>query len=356
MRVFLIGLLATVLLQAAPVTVIDLGGLGGTATTGYSINNVGLITGWAQTSAGDSHAFTSTGSGSPTDLNPSTATESMAYGANGAGTVVGTSYVGGQGQATVWTSTGVQTLGAGSATAINSSGQIVGGNGQAFLDSNGTVQQLGTLTGGNWSSAYGINDSGEVVGYGNVTGGIFRGFAYMPGTGMVLLGTLGGNNSYATDVNNAGQIIGHASLASGFEHAFVTTVGGAMIDLGTLGGSSSYAYGINTLGAIVGYSWIAGDTSEHAFLYYHGKLTDLNSLLASNSGWTLNQAYGINDAGDIVGTGTFQGQTHGFLIDPVSLISADQVATPEPGTIGLMGAGLIALGVLGRRKRRTPGR
>lgn len=62
-------------------------------------------------------------------------------------------------------------LGAGEATAINASGQVVGevitseGYENAFLYSNGSIRNLGTLPNLDSSNATGINDRGEVVGY-----------------------------------------------------------------------------------------------------------------------------------------------------------------------------------------------
>ena len=53
---------------------------------------------------------------------------------------------------------------------------------QAFLYSNGTMQDLGTL-GGTESFAYGINDSGQVVGWSYTTGDSYsHAFLYSSGT------------------------------------------------------------------------------------------------------------------------------------------------------------------------------
>ena len=198
------------------------------------------------------------------------------------------------------------------------------------------------LAGGNWSSAYGVNASGTVVGNGNVAGGAFRGFVWTAGTGMTELGTLGGSSSYVNAINNLGQIAGEASVASGYDHAFIDS-NGVMHDLGTLGGGNSYAYDINDAGVAVGYSYLAGNAVTHAFAAVNGQMIDLNSLLAANSGWVLEAAYGINDQGDIVGTGSFDGVQQSFLLDPPQFAVR---AVPEPTTGGLILLGLSILAAM----------
>lgn len=47
-------------------------------------------------------------------------------------------------------------------------------------------------------------------------------------------------------------------------------------------------------------------------------MTDLDSLIDSKSGWVLDVAYGINDKGQIVGYGSVNGQSHGFILTPIS--------------------------------------
>jgi probable HAF family extracellular repeat protein len=148
------------------------------------------------------------------------------------------------------------------------------------------------------------------------------------------LGTLGGVESEATAINDKGTIIGYSEVtgttttkqAFNYRH-------GKMTDLGTLAGSKeSFAYALNDFGEIVGLSGervegpgeirecdgIGNETgfSGHAFLYRHGAMVDLNTLLPPNSGWTLTIAKGINDSGEIVGTGFHNGVKRGFLLTP----------------------------------------
>ena len=199
-----------------------------------------------------------------------------------------------------------------------------------------TITDLGTL-GGTDSAAYGINSSGQVVGFSGITGDTAsHAFLYSGGT-MQDLGTLGGIGSRAYGINNSGQVVGSSWITGDTEdHAFLYS-GGTMQDLGTLGGRISEAVGINNSGQVVGWSFITGITGDpeyHAFLYSGGTMQDLNDLIPSSSGWMLYFANGINDVGQIVGWGTINGVRHGFLLTPTTYVytaSGSNVTVSPPG-------------------------
>ncbi len=74
------------------------------------------------------------------------------------------------------------------------------------------------------------------------------------------------------------------------------------------------AHAINDNGVIVGRGG-----NGHAFVYQNGQATDLNSLIAPGSGFTLLNADGINGSGVIVGTASNStGQTFGFELTPIA--------------------------------------
>jgi len=206
-----------------------------------------------------------------------------------------------------------------------------GQNQHAFLYSNGHMRDLGTLPGGITSFGIDLNngdskgerneeegedrqDTVQVTGFSSAADGNEHAFLYSNGT-MQDLGTLpGGRYSAGRAINQSGEITGYSATPDAGIHAFLYS-NGSMKDLGTLPGKSfSYGEGINRHGQIVGNARNLFD--PHAFLYSHGAMQDLNNLIPSNSGWVLEFADAINDRGLITGSGNHDGQTHAFLLTP----------------------------------------
>lgn len=193
--------------------------------------------------------------------------------------------------------------------AINSSGQVAGGSygprEAAFVWQDGAIADIGGLY---QSTAFGLNDAGQVVGgffpirpteivYG------YNAALWTNGT-MTDLGVLpDGRYSTAYDINNAGQVVGTSNTSIQgirMDRAFVWSEG-AMVDLGALSPyGSSGANAINASGQIVGFASDPHGGVTHAVLWDKGRLVDLG-------GGSLSSLYGssardINDAGHIVGS------------------------------------------------------
>ncbi len=159
------------------------------------------------------------------------------------------------------------------------------------------ITDLGTLASDPQSRAYGINNTGQVVGYSGVVQGPEEGrraFLWDSTNGMQSLNTLGGNHSEAYEINNTGQVVGRSTLPSGEGdvRAFLWE-GSSMIDIGTLGGGWTEAHGINNSGQVVGYSVLSSSVS--AFLWENGSMSNLESLTGNSYGSA------INDTGQIIG-------------------------------------------------------
>jgi probable HAF family extracellular repeat protein len=346
-------------------TLTDLGALGGYSSGAFSVNALGQVVGAAQLpdetyTAFSYTAFSYTGVGGMVDLGGLGGTYTVAHGVNASGLIVGQSYT------------------AGNATI------------RAFLTtSGGTLIDLGTIgTSGN-SMAYGINDSGTIVGKSTNTEGRDRAFSYTIGGAMTDLGTLGGQYSQAMAVSSAGHIVGsattednaathafllapggnmvdlgalditHASSGlavnasgqvvgfSGIDEAksaFSYTSAGGMVDLGSFGGFYNVAMGLNDAGQIVGTSGADGWADQRAFLYENGVMHDLNDFVTGAAGWTLVEATGINELGQIVGYGSYNDTSHAFLLTAV--------AVPEPSAYAAIASVLVFATAASRRRRR----
>jgi probable HAF family extracellular repeat protein len=133
---------------------------------------------------------------------------------------------------------------------------------------------------------------------------------------MMDIGTLGGPQSTAYAINDVGQIVGWAQTSSDATHAFLYSRG-MMIDLGAYN-IDTVAEAVNNAGIIVGQTYGVDKTGYpfyHAFIYTGGKFQDLNNLIPAGSGWVLTEATGINDMGQIVCDGYNNGQPHAALLN-----------------------------------------
>jgi len=352
---------------AAKYAITDLGDLGGGTSQAYGINSAGQVVGRSITSLGETRSFIWDRQTGMQDLGVLGGYGGEAYGINDEGQVVGIAYTAGhagpndgQYHAFVWSnSDGMQELdalysGVGScAWAINSSGQVAGASltpdgdiRGVVWDGIGGIQEVGTL-GGDYSEAFAINDTGQVVGRAGLLGATLpsQAFIWDCVAGIRPVGPSygpSGSTSYA--INELGCVAGAFRIDGGIR-AFRWTETGGMEDIGGPTGQLGVwgeATDINDSGLVVGWSKLS-DSDVHALLWDgDGQMSDLNDLLdESGGGWTLEFARSVNNLGQIVGAGSHYGVSRAFLLDPV----------PEPSSLLLLGSGVLATTGMIRRKR-----
>jgi MYXO-CTERM domain-containing protein len=203
-----------------------LGTLGGTNSYGYGINASGQVVGVSDTASGAQHGFVTRADGSLADIGPVNGGGSSAANAiNDLGQVTGYAETNASGDYAAYIYQNgamnfLATLGGNYAQgyAINNAGMVAGysglsnGESHAFLYANGVLADLGDL-GGNDSYATGINEAGAVVGVSNLAAGPgagYHAFLYSGGTlkdlNDLIDPALGWTLTYASDINDKGQI------------------------------------------------------------------------------------------------------------------------------------------------------
>ena len=195
----------------------------------------------------------------------------------------------------------------------------------AFFWEEGRMVDLGTL-GGTCAFVSALNDNGQVAGQSTLAGDQENHpFIWERGK-MKDLGALGGTYGYASWLNDQGTVVGAATIERDQSLLAFQWKDGTMTNLGTLTGNvCSVSDAINSRGQVVGGSGLSDsaffpactDPVEHAFLWEHGRMIDLNAFVPGSSGLTLNEAVFINDSGEISGAGTLpNGDQHAFLLIP----------------------------------------
>jgi len=336
---------------------INLGTLGGTASGGNSINNVGLVTGISNLKGDTTSAAAAWAYGLKKNLGTLGGLNSAVLFPvkNNFGQIVGvaetadTQPLGEEWSCAFFFATQppdghiclgfkwqfnrmipLQTLGGdnGFAAGNNDFGQAVGWAETTVHDSTCTPPQVLQFEAVIWekdnrptqlpplapdadSAAVAINNRGQVVG---ISGDCDQAFGRFSARHAVLwehgkvieLKNLGGKAwNTPVAVNSRGEVAGFADLPGDDNgklnsHAFFWSKKlGQMRDLGVLDGDAiSLGLGMNDQGDVVGQS--IGSASR-AFLYADGKMIDLNSTLPKGSSLSLAFAGDINDRGEITG-------------------------------------------------------
>jgi|ERR1700733_10142529 probable HAF family extracellular repeat protein len=218
----------------------DIGTLpGDNASLGNAINDAGQITGSSSSINGFLYS-----AGTMTNLTASygDGASSNGQGINSAGQVAGWAYLPGglARNAAVFSDGSVTLLNLGispseptQAYGMNDSDQVTGwlyhadDGAHAFLYSNNTMTDLGTLPGTQYSWGNSINASGQIVGDSQgVSPNSNFGFLYTPGQGMINLDSLlpassGWTITDAEAINDKGQITGWGINPDGLQRAFL---------------------------------------------------------------------------------------------------------------------------------------
>jgi hypothetical protein len=344
---------ATIPATSAPVPqyqIFDIGVVqaGDTASQGFGVSPGGIAVGRSLNNTG-SEAFSWTLNGGIVGLpNLAGRSFSVSNSANDAGVVVGTAATTafGSGRLPVIWQSGVvsqlplppsETLG--DANSVNSASVAVGSvdsgsnqRGVIYSGGSATIITQTTANGSLFLTAFGINDSGRVVGQGIDPTNAARnvGIVYDIGQSMAFeVGALPGlNGALAFGVSNTGYVVGSSMFDQGSGLPFIWSDQGGIVAIPLATGTSEgSARAVNSAG------WVVGDDSSAfsiPFLYDGTTTYRLADLIPPNSGWDLSMntsssALGISEDSVIVGTGVHNGETHAYAMVP-----ATPTPTPTP--------------------------
>ena len=253
------------------------------------------------------------------------------------------------------------------AMGINDNGDIVGSHYdmalgfRAFRWLPGTGHtNINPLPGGTQTLGRAIDNSGNVYGQSDSSDGV-RGFRAAPGLPASVLPSLGGT-AVACGVNAAGQIAGFGATAEGQQRAFRIETNNDVTEILPLDGAAGSidACAIDAAGRVGGRS--TGGSTYRAFVFDSGSSanldtfatsdysqveslsngvaagwfissldgmprafvntadgsSDLNDLIASNTGWQLDQAFVVESNGSIIGVGRLGSAPHAFRLNRVA--------------------------------------
>ena len=152
--------------------------------------------------------------------------------------------------------------------------------------------------GSDYSTAFDINDFGDIAGAANTATGL-RAFRSRRNTAYIELGPLSGDtNSAAFGINLRGEVVGYSSGPNG-TRAVIWNPGGIVRPLPALSGTNgSRALAINDTGDVVGVSEMPSGPRATLWVAPRSTAQDLGTL----PGHGVSEALSISESGDVVGS------------------------------------------------------
>src|SRR5207249_3996786 len=324
--------------------------VGDTASQGFGVSRAGVAVGRSLHTGGSEAFIWTLNGGLVGLPNLAGRSYAVSNSANDTGSVVGTAATTafGSGRLPVIWQNGVvsqlplpvgETLG--DANSVNAStvavGSVNGGSSQRgviYSGGSATIITQTTSNGSYFLTAFGINDAGRVVGQGIDPNNAARNVGIVFDIGQSTAFEVGAlpdmNGALAFGVSDTGYVVGSSMLNQGSGLPFIWSDQGGIVAIPLATGTSEgNARAVNSAG------WAVGtDSSAFAIPFlYDGNMTyRLADLLPPNSGWDLSMntsssADGISEDGVIVGTGVHNGETHAYAMVPVA---PGPTPTPSP--------------------------
>ena len=187
-------------------------------------------------------------------------------------------------------------------TGLDAAGDIVGYypakttlGGKAFLYSNGKFTDVKPAGSSGGAIAYGINDTGTIIGTYVDASGAQHGFL-LTGKTTTSFDVPGEAITLGISINNSGQYTSQTADSSGNEHSFINTAG-TYTELLFPNASSTRVHQINDAG-VAALGWIDSAGNEEGGLYESASATYITVNVPNSA---LTGVEGINDSDTLVG-------------------------------------------------------
>ncbi|HEY7098677.1 MAG TPA: hypothetical protein VH437_18255 [Terriglobales bacterium] len=161
----------------------------------------------------------------------------------------------------------------------------------------------------------GINNNNVIVGsYVDFGSGdpATHGFIYEKGN-FTVVDFPGTNYSSATGINDDGDVVGYYALPNNPQTHGYLLHQGVFTTINGPGSSNTYPSAINNLGTIVG-TCTDENGVNHGFVYHHGVFQKVDAPLVDSNGRVDTLLFGVNNAGMIVGSVSDRSGGRGFWL------------------------------------------
>jgi len=250
----------------------------------------------------------------------------------------------------IFTSIDDPTAQATSIRGINSHGEIVGAYRKgplrhALLIKDGQFVPIDptSILGTNFSEAYTSNERGDVVGQYVGDDGYFHGFLLRKDV-LTTLDFPGASDTYAFGINESGTVVGYWDILDSSGNTLIihgyTWKNGNFTQVDFPGSGDTAVLGINARGDFVG-QWDTGITATgaHGFVFTQGRYINFDVPFP---GATVTQANAINSQGAIVGLYIdASGAIRGFLAEGAKFTAIDYPGAASTRPWGVNSSGQI---------------